>query len=333
MDADLLTLFSFDGRVAEISPKAVITYLIFRADIISRKGTEESKQLKKRNMLASSLSISDVSSIAGFSELEIKNSIDELIRKKLLTRNDTYYQLGDYKQYGEDRIPNWYCLETKSQIKEKQPEKERNSINFWMEKIRKRAKRTEAERRAVGANLEEETKQKIIHDTMKEVKKEFQEKTEKPTKTLFMLFRKLHMKKFGTFAKFATGELVNIDDPAKIKEGNIKTSTYMLRFFKYFNESMEAAEKTIQYVFDNWEDIKLVMNLGAQYELNVGLLTSRWFMEKVKLWQANGIPTWKLNKKPTKSNERINRKYESSQVEEDFGTDSDAGDSLPGEFG
>jgi hypothetical protein len=333
MDADLLILFSDNGRISEVSCKSVVVYFVLRADIYSRKGTEESKLLKKRNMLASALSIDNIAQISGFTVHEIKICIDELVRLKLVVRNDSYYQLGEYIKFGDGTIPKWYQLETKSQIKNKEPERDRNGINAMLERIRQRKRRTEAEERAVGARLSEQTKQTLIHSTMKEVKKDFKQKAETPTKILFKLFRKLHMQKFGKTATFATGEPCDTNDKQKMLDGWGKTGIYMLRLFKFFNEDMDASQKAIQFVFDNWDNIFKVMNLGAQSELTVGLLTSKWFMEKIMLWQQTGIPVWRLHKQPSKSNERINRTYAPGKADEDFGSNQDAGDSLPGDFG
>lgn len=334
MEKDLLLLFSDNGRVSEISCKAVVVYMILRSDVYSRKGSDESKRMRKLKMLASAMSIDDISKISGFTIYEVKVAIDELQRMKLVKRSDSYYQLGEYRDTVNGCEPFWFELETKSQLTEKleNKEKDKNGITSMKDQIMQLVKRRDAEKRAVGARLAEHTKQSFIQNTLKDVKKEVVEKPKKASKVLFDHYSKCFMAAFGKTAKFANGAPRDTSDQKILHEGMTKTNVYMLRLYKYYNEDLEKAKRIIEFVIKGWDSIKLVLNLDKDAELNVGLLTSKWFMDRVLAWEQTGIPVWRVSKKPSISNDRINRKYEPSKVDEDFASDSDAGTSFHGDF-
>jgi len=271
-------------ELRDATKEATVAYLVLRADILSNE-CEVTKRAKLDNLLVSGLDVQMIARLTALSELTIERILDEMIKRRWLTKNEAYGKvlccLGEIKDfelkfYLDDLVKN----------EKSEPEPEKSEVKSEALSPSEIIRRKLAESRALVSSkeeappkppreLSEDTRTKIARTVMDSL-----EETPIRAKDIVQLFAAKYEKKYGEPCPLITeGERGN---PHAV------TYVYVGRAIKW-SKSAKQVYEVVEFMFENWDKIKSGLGLDGRPTFNMIGSSKLW--PRFVCCKTEGIPT------------------------------------------
>lgn len=255
-------------RLKECTSEEFMVYSVLRADV-EENYTEIVKSYKREGVAVSGISVQTIARFSGLTEILVKQSLDSLCRKQWIVqhknKNDVLYKLGDiidFKIVWMVDVP----------IKKKS-----HGVAAKIKRMCKEKKEREESLRRSNVKLSKELKQSIARDI---TKGSFSE--QKPSQKLLSLFKNRYKDVVGDSYPSPP------DEGGRIKQRS-RDNTFMLKFYGYCDSDIIQAMKLMDFVFNNWKEVKAALQLVGVP--TTGLFNTVSFIKKFKEFEALGIST------------------------------------------
>ena len=272
-----------------LSSQALRVYLVLRA-AISTSSTVTSRSYKKSGELVSGLSLQSIADASTEPVETVKRVLSDLVKRGWIKikhegKTDKLYHLGQCP----DAEVLWFVDGDPSEEKEL----------TTADKIRALAKEG-AERRAKTSRvkLSNDTKRKLGREILGGIETGV-DAGKKNRRKLMDLFKSRYRKAYS-------------EDDDVLSSGPWGTpapqaNSYMKRFYDWTG-SYEKAERIINFVFDNWQEIHAVIGGGDRPSLNI--LGTKVLCGKLQMFESSGIPA-------PKKKETTAKRFDKKSSEED----------------